>query len=144
MMLHFANETSVRSCHSRSYLIRLMKLDSKTMRWNSSNLMTGMQSLLGNFMSQSSSRAETSIESIRQAMLDTLGASGASRFPVVQLRVSYANEIQDLWYLRGDLMAVLSTIEGEATARTKLANISDMFRGLLPKGMTSRPSPLGS
>lgn len=106
--------------------------------------MTGMQSLFSSFSSQDSVRTESSLDSIRQAMLDALGSLGASSYPVVQLRVSYANEIQDLWYLRGDLMAVLAAIEGEAIARTKLVQISEMFRGLLPRGMSSRPSPLGN
>lgn len=106
--------------------------------------MTGMQSLFSSFSSQDSVRTESSLDSIRQAMLDALGALGASSYPVVQLRVSYANEIQDLWYLRGDLMAVLAAIEGEAVARNKLAQISEMFKGLLPRGMSSRPSPLGN
>ena len=106
--------------------------------------MTGMQSLFNSLSTQDSVRTESSLDSIRQAMLDALGALGASSYPVVQLRLSYANEIQDLWYLRGDLMAVLAAIEGEANARNKLATISDMFKGLLPRGMSSRPSPLGN
>lgn len=114
------------------------------MRWNSSNLMTGMQSLFNSLSSQDSVSTESSIDAIRQAMLAALGTSGASSYPVVQLRVSYANEIQDLWYLRGDVMAVLAAMEGEAIARTKLSHISDMFKGLLPRSMNSRPSPLSS
>ncbi|OYT94117.1 MAG: hypothetical protein CFE43_00670 [Burkholderiales bacterium PBB3] len=81
---------------------------------------------------------------IRQAMLDAIGPSGASKFPVVQLRVSYANDIQDLWYLRGDLMAILANLYGEALARVQLTQISEMFKGLLPSGLSSRPSPLGN
>ena len=125
-------------------LLRFTELDLETMRWNSSNLITGMQSLFSSMASQDSVRTESSLDNIRQAMLDALGALGASGYPVVQLRVTYANEIQDLWYLRGDVMAVLANLEGEAVARAKLAHISDMFRGLLPRGMSSRPSPLGS
>lgn len=114
------------------------------MRWNSSNFMTGMQSLIGGLSSRHTQQAESSLDSIRQAMLEAMGAMGASRYPVVQLRVSYANDIQDLWYLRGDVMAVLAAIEGEGSARSKLSVISEMFRGLLPRGMNSRPSPLGA
>lgn len=77
-------------------------------------------------------------------MLDAIGPSGASKFPVVQLRVSYANDIQDLWYLRGDLMAILANLYGEALARVQLTQISEMFKGLLPSGLSSRPSPLGN
>ena len=41
-------------------------------------------------------------------------------------------------------MSVLAALEGEAIARSKLDHISDMFKGLLPRGMSSRPSPLSS
>lgn len=114
------------------------------MRWNSSKLITGMQSLINSLSFQGSVRNQPSIDAIRQAMLEALGTLGASSYPVVQLRVSYANEIQDLWYLRGDVMAVLAALEGEAIARYKLSHISDMFKGLLPPSMSSRPSPLSS
>ena len=114
------------------------------MRWNSSNLMTGMQSLFNSFSSEDSARTECSIEAIREAMLAALGTLGATSNPVVRLRVTYANEIQDLWYLRGEVMSVLAALEGEAIARSKLDHISDMFKGLLPRGMSSRPSPLSS
>ena len=112
------------------------------MRWKSSNLMTTLQSLIGSLSSQPAQQMESSLDSIRQAMLEAMGTTGASRYPVVQLRVSYANDIQDLWYLRGDVMAVLAAIEGEGSARSKLHGISEMFRGLLPRCMNSRPSPL--
>lgn len=77
-------------------------------------------------------------------MLDAMGASGTSGYPLVRLRLSYANEIQDLWYLREDLMSVIAAIEGESVARSKLAQISPMFRGLMPRGMSARPSHLGN
>ena len=75
-------------------------------------------------------------------MLSTLGESGAKQFPHVARRVRYATDVQALWYLRGDLMAALAALHGEAVARQKVQRISDMFQGLLPGGMTSRPSPL--
>ena len=52
--------------------------------------------------------------------------------------------MQSLWYLRGDLMAALASSHGEAAAREKLETLSEMFEDLLPRGLRSRPSPLGS
>ena len=114
------------------------------MRWKSSNLITGVQSLFGNIASRSESMSASSIDSIREAMLEALGVLGTSHYPVIDLRVRYASDIQDLWYLRGDMMAALATQEGEVSARVKLEKISEMFRGLLPNGMNSRPSPLSA
>ena len=112
------------------------------MRWISPDLITGMHSFLGSLSTRGAPQSELTIESIREAMLDALGVTGANQYPVIQLRISYANDVQDLWYLRGDIMAALASLEGEGPARTKLAEISDLFRGLLPRGMNSRPSPL--
>jgi hypothetical protein len=83
-----------------------------------------------------------SLTEIREAMLKVLGEHGAQAFPVVQLRVTYADDIQDLWYLRGDVMAAIADLHGELEARRALASISTMFSGLLPRGLTSRLSPL--
>ena len=54
----------------------------------------------------------------------------------------YANDVQALWYLRGDVMAALASTQGEASARKKVQQITEMFHGLLPGSLHSRPSPL--
>jgi hypothetical protein len=41
-------------------------------------------------------------------------------------------------------MAVLAAMHGETIARKKMAFISGKFKGLLPRGLSSRPSPLSS
>ena len=56
----------------------------------------------------------------------------------------YANDIQGLWYLRGDVLAALASVHGESKARQKLQRITPMFRGLVPGSLHSRPSPLMS
>lgn len=114
------------------------------MRWNSSNLIPTMRSLFRISLVRRRPQPVPTIDSIRQAMLNALGASGADRYPVIQLRVSHAHDIQDLWYLRGDIMGVLAGLEGEVSARRKLNEITAMFRGLMPPGMNSRPSPLSA
>lgn len=113
------------------------------MRWKSHVLIKKMQSLFHGPLS-SSGNGRLALENIRQAMLEALGNEAQNSHPVVQLRITYANEIQDLWYLRGDVMAALAALQGEAAARAKLAPISEMFRGLLPNGISTRPSPLSN
>lgn len=83
------------------------------------------------------------LNDIRQTMLRMMGDNGAQAYPVVQLRVTYADDVQDLWYLRGDVMAAVAAMHGEAVAREQLAEVSTMFKGLLPSGLTARQSPLG-
>jgi hypothetical protein len=53
-------------------------------------------------------------------------------------------ELEDLWYLRGDLMAVLAGMYGELAARQKLESITKMFEYMLVPGLRSRPSPLSA
>lgn len=112
------------------------------MRWIKPNLRSSIYGLLGSPATPSLSMLENATEDIRQAMLDSLGDTGTRRYTAVTRRVRYANDVQALWYLRGDLMACLSDMHGEAEARDRVARLSRMFQGLLPAGLTSRSSPL--
>jgi hypothetical protein len=112
------------------------------MRWLKPNLRNSLYGLLGNPVAPSESILENGTEDIREAMLGVLGEAGPRHFPQITRRIRYANDIQALWYLRGDLMAALASMHGEAKAREKLASVTAQFQGLLPGGMNSRPSPL--
>src|SRR5213082_1487932 len=111
------------------------------MRWLKPNLRS-IYGLLGNPPIPTQSVLEDGTEDIRESMLVALGEAGSRHFPQVTRRIRYASDIQSLWYLRGDLMGALASMHGEKTARQKIASISAQFQGLLPGGMTSRPSPL--
>lgn len=111
------------------------------MRWLKPTVQS-IYGLLGNSRPASESVLEDGTEDIRELMLGTLGNDGAKRFPHITRRIRYANDIQALWYLRGDLMAAMADVYGEKVARHKMASISTQFQGLLPGGLTSRPSPL--
>jgi len=113
------------------------------LRWTAGFLISGMQSLLGNRAAHDPSRLQSAVHDIREAMLDCLSQYGKDATSLVHMRVSYAKDIQDLWYLRGDVMAVIAASDGEAVAKAKLSAISSRFRGLLPKGLVTRSSPLG-
>lgn len=112
------------------------------MRWLKPNLRSSIYGLLGNPLPPSESVLETGTEDIREGMLAVLGEAGFKHFPQVTRRIRYANDIQALWYLRGDLMGALAAMHGEAAARQKLSSITEMFQGLLPGSLNSRPSPL--
>jgi hypothetical protein len=114
------------------------------MRFNPSNWKSGMHGMLSGFSSSDNARLQTAMDDIRQAMLDCLGGRLTTAHPIVRLRVTYANDLQDLWYLRGDVMEALAAVDGEGVARRKLAHISEMFKGHLPRGLATRPSPLSS
>jgi hypothetical protein len=117
-------------------------LENLTMGWFKGGLRNSVYGLLGNMGSPSDSVLENGTEDIREAMLALLGENGSKQFANVTRRIRYANDIQALWYLRGDLMAALATTLGEAAAREQVQRITMMFQGLLPGSLTSRPSPL--
>lgn len=114
------------------------------MSWITSSLVAGVQSLFGNPDRVHASRMESALEDIREAMLEGLCVNGTTPASKLELKVTTANDLHDLWYLRGDVMAAIAAIDGEAAARRKLNQISQMFRGLLPKSLTSRPSSLSN
>jgi hypothetical protein len=111
-------------------------------KWSKTDFKNSISGLLGRPVAPSESVLESGIEDIRESMLILLGEDGAKRFPQATRRIRYATDIKDLWYLRGDLMAVLASLHGEAVGREKLASINAQFQGLLPGGLSSRPSPL--
>ncbi len=106
-----------------------------------SQFISSMQGLLG-LPIPDDSDATVRIENIRQAMIDSLGDEGCSNYPQVERRVLFAPDLQGLWYLRADVMAVISSQQGESVASQKIRLITHMFEGLLPKGMMSRPGAL--
>ena len=112
------------------------------MGWFKLKFKSSMAGLLGRSTGPAESVVDGGIEDIREAMLSTLGADGSTQFSQLTRRIRYAADIKDLWYLRGDLMAALSAKHGEAVAREQVAAITDQFQGLLPGGLSSRPSPL--
>ena len=112
------------------------------MSWIRTSLMTGMQNLFNGQGGAQESRIQTALEDIREAMLDGLSVPGAVTASKLELKVTYASDLNDLWYLRGDVMAAIAALDGEAIARNKLDQISGMFKGLLPKSLTARNSSL--
>jgi len=112
------------------------------MRWFKGSLRQSIYGLLGNPVLPSESVLDSGTEDIRETMLSLLTEAGGRQFANVTRRVRYANDIQALWYLRGDLLAALASVHGEMAAREKLQRVTRMFHGLLPGSLNSRPSPL--
>jgi len=114
------------------------------MRWMTKNLFGTVHGALGGMLSDNAARASSRVEEIRQAMLESLGDSGRSAFPAIERRVRFASDVQGLWYLRGEMMEALSSLQGEYMARRKIDEVSTLFRGVLPSSMSSRQSRLSA
>jgi hypothetical protein len=82
------------------------------------------------------------LERIRSALLQSLEKSGVGRKDPTHLLVEDAYDIEELWYLRTDVMVTIAKERGELAAKTELNSINQRFQGLLPQGLATRPSRL--
>lgn len=114
------------------------------MRWNASILNTDIKKLFIKDGEALPARHVLAMENIRETMLDCVDTYGGKGSQSLKDRIHCAKDVHDLWYLRGDLLAQIAGVAGEVKAREETALLSNMFKGLLPKGMASRPSPLSN
>jgi hypothetical protein len=78
------------------------------------------------------------VERIRSLMMGCLDPNLNSAHLRLSRRLHFASDVQALWYLRGDLMAVLSELTDERHARDQIKQITLLFEGLVPEGMLGR------
>jgi len=124
------------------FIYRQRELKNNHMRWKTSAFLSGVNLFFRYNPGAKGKPIAKSIHDIREAMLKAMGSDASSKFPVIQLRVTYADDVHDLWYLRGDVMAAIASFDGEVLAREKVASISEMFVGLVPKSLTSSTNVL--
>lgn len=82
------------------------------------------------------------MDQIREAMLALTALDAGDRAAGLARRIRYATDLQALWFMRGEIMQLLSRTHGEMAAREKIDELSSLFADLLPSGLRSRPSPL--
>ena len=111
------------------------------MRWLNANLKDSVLALLGGGELSPTVLGDRT-EDIRVFILAELGEFAEENYPKLVRNVTYAQDAQSLWYARGEVMDVLADMHGETIAREKIQQISNKFRGLLPRGLSSRPSAL--
>jgi hypothetical protein len=117
-----------------------------SMRWFKTNIVSSISALFSSGLSPApaESMTEVGIEEIRGSMLALISDTDDKKSLPVVRRIRYATDVVSLWYLRGDLMAVLASRVGEAQARESLKPITGMFSNMLPQGLRSRVSPLAA
>jgi hypothetical protein len=80
--------------------------------------------------------ADGRLENIRSAMFSAMLEfvdKEPYRAAKVWADISRAIDIQTLWYLRSDLLRILSIYCGEQSAGKQLDEITQMFRGVIPE-----------
>ena len=89
--------------------------------------------------------ADGRLESARSAMLhclETTQSQDKSRHSNLHSGIVHATDAQTLWYLRSDLLRLLSECHGESLARDELDAITEMFRGIVSKSQMSGRKPI--
>jgi hypothetical protein len=95
------------------------------------NIRTSIMGLLMQEKEPTDSSMLDQAEGIRQAMISVLGEDARFEHPHLLRRVRYAEDIKALWFLRSDLMAVLSQLYGEHRAQDVMQHLNEMFKGYL-------------
>lgn len=81
-------------------------------------------------------------EQLRTSMLELARTRGGEAAARLSVRIQCAATLQSLWFLRSELMALLSPACGEEEALRRVESISESVRGGLPSSLRGRPSPL--
>ena len=79
------------------------------------------------------------MENIRTAMLDALDRECLEPHVDLDAKISNAQDVETLWYLRSDLLHAIASCRDEGVARTALLRISNLFVGHHPAASAPRP-----
>lgn len=113
------------------------------MRWFVPKLRNSLYAMLTTFGADPPRGAvHHNIDDIRQSMLALVEEDGGERSMRLARRIRYAQDLETLWFMRGEVMGLLARLHGEASALEQVEELSSMFADLLPSGLRSRPSPL--
>ena len=115
------------------------------MRWfNTKDLRNSIYAMFSVSTAASRTRPDdgSALENVREVMLTLAESEDSERGAALVRRIRYAMDLQALWFMRGELMALLARSHGEVAARRHVDELSAQFQNLLPSGLRSRPSPL--
>ena len=111
------------------------------MSWKTSKFASSFVSLF--IDSAPDELGDSRVEGVRDAMLEAIQDLAASpSHDTLTRRLRWAPHAQALWYLRVDVMTLLSSERSEAQASQCLADITAQFRGLIFANQIAKPSRL--
>ena len=87
---------------------------------------------------ETSNTPDAVIEAIRVAMLNALDKFCNSDHYALDMKISFARDVAELWYLRPDLMNSISACQTERVAHKALVEITSLFKGHHPSATPSR------
>ena len=78
------------------------------------------------------------LERVRKAMLLVVEEYGGEDHYRLDMKINFAREIAELWYLRPEVMQVVAATQGEEMARDCMDKITALFRKYHLGGTPSR------
>ena len=113
--------------------------------WRETKKTSLSESFMGWLMGEDKSTDDMSNEAkvieVRLRIIKTLKQRGLAEGAPLLLRVARTPALEDLWYLRPDIMQTLSALHGEVKARSIMAgDITPLFAGSLPTQLLKRHS----
>ena len=89
-------------------------------------------------LSDPSDSADEALERVRKAMLLVIEEYGGDDHIRLDMKINFARQIAELWFLRPELMQVVSAAQGEQVAQECMAEITALFKKHHLGGTASR------
>lgn len=99
------------------------------MRWAKTSL---RNSFFGWMANEPVTGSNEDLEIVRKAMLQVLEQNGGDTHATVERKLLFAQDIEQLWYARPELMNALAATRGEAAARACMDDITRVFESRNP------------
>lgn len=81
---------------------------------------------------------DAALERVRKAMLLVVEEYGGEDHFRLDMKINFANEVAELWYLRPELMQVIAAAQGEQIAQECMVGITALFKKYHLGGTPSR------
>ena len=78
--------------------------------------------------SEPSDSADVALERVRKAMLLVVEEYGGDDHIRLDMKINFAREIAELWFLRPELMHLVAATQGEQVAQECMAEITALFK----------------
>ena len=100
--------------------------------------MKNIRSRFKAFISRASDNEDLQTERIREAMLSALDKNCFKPHEAIARSISYATDLETLWYLRSDLFHAISSCCDQLKAVSVMSEITLLFKGHLALANSTR------
>lgn len=109
------------------------------MRWAKTSL---RNSFFGWMANEPVAQANDDLEAIRKVMLQALEQNQDGLNSTIERKLLFALDIDQLWYVRPELMTAIAASRGEAIAKQSLADVTRQFEKCAPDRFKPKGRPV--